>query len=213
MVRNPSVLECRRNVSASLDGSALRHRLFVYGSLKTGFTNFERYLGVSVARGGAELIGIGVTQQSFPMVIRPRRFSPTLAPVLMDKPNVGHNIRGEVFQVDHSTLAALDILEGVAVGKYYKDSIQVEVQSPRCSRTLTCTCYFSLAKAELLSQEYIPEYLAEHHALYNPSAVKEDIAALCRGTLSTPREKEVVTPSEHRSADADEEAETRLREL
>ncbi|CAK0896472.1 unnamed protein product, partial [Prorocentrum cordatum] len=152
---------CDRSVRRKLSGSATHHLLFVYGTLKRGLTNYKRYLEVSVNRGGARFVGLARTQELFPLVIRPADIlPPTRAPVLMDVPDTGHAIEGEVFQVDDSTLAGLDILEGVASGKYYRDSIEVHVRTT-CSAEalrLTCACYFFRARSELMSQERISHY-------------------------------------------------------
>merc|ERR1719401_2219273 len=103
-----------------------RHRLFVYGTLKRGFTNYQRYLGLAEERGKAEFIGEAVTLESFPLVVRPAHMPPaTCGPVLMDCPGKGHPIRGEVFLVDDSTLEAMDILEGVRSGHYYSRQLEV----------------------------------------------------------------------------------------
>ena len=149
-----------------------RHLLFVYGTLKRGYTNWQRYLGVAESHQAAHYLGSAVTLDTFPMVVRPADWpgSSTRAPVLMDQPGTGSTICGEVFRVDDRCLEAMDILEGVKSGMYFKRTLQVrmlgdddEAQPPAkrgkagadgeewlCGQTLSCTAYFFPASADLL---------------------------------------------------------------
>ena len=63
---------------------AARHLLFVYGTLKRGYTNWQRYLGVAESHQAAHYLGSAVTLDAFPMVVRPADWpgSSTRAPVL-----------------------------------------------------------------------------------------------------------------------------------
>ena len=150
---------------------AARHLLFVYGTLKRGYTNWQRYLGIAESHGAAHFVGSAETVEAFPMVIRPEGMAPaTRAPVLMDVPGTGEVICGEVFRVNDRCLEAMDILEGVGSGVYFKRTLQVrmlgdddEAQPPAkrgkagadgeewlCGQTLSCTAYFFPASADLL---------------------------------------------------------------
>eukprot|EP00964_Phaeocystis_antarctica_P139898 scaffold104676_cov57-Phaeocystis_antarctica.AAC.1 len=82
-----------------------RHLLFVYGTLKRGYTNWQRYLGIAESHGAAHFVGPAETLESFAMVVRPEGVAPaTRAPVLMDEPGAGEHICGEVFRVDDRCL-------------------------------------------------------------------------------------------------------------
>merc|ERR1711918_136073 len=110
---------CSRTFSTARDTSS--NVLFVYGTLKRGYTNYQRYLGPAERHKKAVFLGEAVTQERYPMVIRPLHMLPsTCGPVLMDKVGTGSCIKGEVFRVDDDTLTAWDILEGVSSGHYYK---------------------------------------------------------------------------------------------
>ncbi|CAJ1436102.1 unnamed protein product, partial [Effrenium voratum] len=77
--------------------------VFVYGTLKRGFTNHVRYLGLAEKCRKAVYAGRAKTRLRFPMVLRPPHVEPTtVAPVLMDKEGAGHHIHGEVYRVDGS---------------------------------------------------------------------------------------------------------------
>mmetsp|Transcript_31209 Transcript_31209/g.89553 ORF Transcript_31209/g.89553 Transcript_31209/m.89553 type:complete len:331 (-) Transcript_31209:92-1084(-) len=158
--------------------------LFVYGTLKRGFTNHARYLAFSEAKKKAAFLGSATTEEKYPMVIRPPHVKPTTcAPVLIDKAGSGHCVHGEVYKVDADTLAALDILEGVRSGFYYKKAIQVVLaeSAPGSSGSLGCQAYFFPETEELMALPPHPSYLQEHHALYQPAPINREIAELCQG--------------------------------
>jgi len=155
--------------------------IFVYGTLKRGFTNYERYLGVAVASGGATFVGEGMTSEPFPLVIRPAHMPPTTCgPVLMDQAegHEGNQIIGEVFRVDDRCLEAMDVLEGVKSGYYYKRSTSIRMED---AILMQCDAYFYPPNGELLALPLQPAYTAEHHALYQPGPVNQQILALCQG--------------------------------
>ena len=178
-----------------------RHLIFVYGTLKRGFTNWHRYLGVAESHGAAHFVGAAQTVDAFPMVVRPPQMAPTTcAPVMMDLAGTGSRVLGEMYRVDDRTLEALDILEGVKSGAYYKRTVAAlvleeerrEAEPPPEKRrrtepadwlvgqTLSCTAYFFPASEQLLALELRACYTADLHALYTPKAINEQILALCK---------------------------------
>lgn len=154
------------------------HSMFVYGTLKRGYTNYERYLGLALERGKSRFVGRATTVERCPLVVRPVHIKPkTCGPVLMDQVGTGHCIKGEVYKIDDSTLEAMDILEGVHSGAYYKRPTQVRMDSD--GSTADTIAYFFPASKELLDLPYCEEYTAEHHALYQPPPVNQKIVELC----------------------------------
>ena len=90
--------------------------VFVYGTLKKGFPNHARFLGA------ARLVGAFRTVSAFPLVLDGERCSPCL----VDSPGAGRRVRGEVYAVGHTTLAALDRLERTtAPDGYHRRPIDV----------------------------------------------------------------------------------------
>eukprot|EP00928_Gymnodinium_smaydae_P021605 TRINITY_DN18453_c0_g1_i1.p1 TRINITY_DN18453_c0_g1~~TRINITY_DN18453_c0_g1_i1.p1 ORF type:complete len:366 (+),score=87.32 TRINITY_DN18453_c0_g1_i1:97-1098(+) len=171
----------------------LPHRIFVYGTLKRLFANHFRYLGVAERNGSAEYLGRALTEERFPLVVRPPELPPLgrCGPVMLDRPGAGERILGEVFRVSDQVLAALDILEDVARGSYFKRVITVEQRSTVGMREVTsreeCTAYLYPAKEELLALEHFAEYTADHHAKYRPGpSINEEILRLCGGHHGTP---------------------------
>lgn len=167
----------------------LQHTVFVYGTLKRLFTNHVRYLGVSENRGGARYLGRAQSVEKYPLVVRPKHLLPaTLAPVLLDAPGAGYQIKGEVFKVDGSTLEGLDLLEGVNKGLYYQKVIPVRLDDAGGggdghgrANDLTCISYFYPSRPELVELEAMPEWTVAHHDAYTPAAIDQRMLDLFRG--------------------------------
>lgn len=80
-------------------------QVFVYGTLKKGEPN--HYLLASDSNGFAEYVCDGITVAKFPMIVGTRRN----VPFLLNAPETGHNISGEIYSVDEKMFKCLDILE------------------------------------------------------------------------------------------------------
>ncbi|MCR9254837.1 MAG: gamma-glutamylcyclotransferase [Alphaproteobacteria bacterium] len=75
--------------------------VFVYGTLKRGFQNHSPYMD------GLPFKGRHRTVEMFPLVT----FGEWLTPCLMNDPGKGHRVWGELFEVPHDRLPAMDHLE------------------------------------------------------------------------------------------------------
>lgn len=91
------------------------HDVFVYGTLKRGFPNFEFNMP------GTRYVGRFRTVDAFPLVVGGRWHSP----YLIDEPGQGHQVWGEVFTVSEDHLRRLDELESVHLPSGYR---RVETQ-------------------------------------------------------------------------------------
>ena len=76
------------------------YRVFVFGTLKEGFPNFD-------ANSGLRFPGGFVTVERFPLYLVGERFSPWL----IDKAGTGQQVAGQVFQVGQDALEHMDKLE------------------------------------------------------------------------------------------------------
>lgn len=93
--------------------------VFVYGTLKEGFPNFAR-------NPGRRVDGAYRTQQPYPLYVV-QLPNEDRAPWLVDQPGAGHQVAGEVFEVDAASLAAMDAFEEVGLpGGYLRSDIVVE---------------------------------------------------------------------------------------
>lgn len=94
------------------------HNVFVYGTLKRGFPNFDAHMQT------AEFVGAARTVTAYPLVIG----GSWRTPYLIDEPGNGHRVAGEIFAVDGQTLALLDQLEGLDHPKgYHRTTIALEL--------------------------------------------------------------------------------------
>ena len=94
--------------------------LFCYGTLKRDEVNYPHWLSNSR---DAHFITKASTVQRYPLFCNP----PALhcSPCLLDSPNLGHRVNGEVFDVAEEHVVILDELEGVREGVYKIGVIQV----------------------------------------------------------------------------------------
>jgi gamma-glutamylaminecyclotransferase len=99
------------------------HSVFVYGTLKSPYWNHRL-----IEHGGGKFLGVGMTKEKFllfdggiPYVINPP--DPT---VRLKLGRYFGQIKGEVYQVDDPTLAALDRLEGHPNG-YRRESTRCKL--------------------------------------------------------------------------------------
>nr|XP_037277603.1 putative gamma-glutamylcyclotransferase CG2811 [Rhipicephalus microplus] len=83
----------------------MTHCVFVYGTLKSGETN-HRIL-TDPANGHSTFLGEAKTLKKWPLVL----VSPYEIPCLLPCEGLGHEVRGEVYQVDDRMLEVLDRLE------------------------------------------------------------------------------------------------------
>ena len=78
-------------------------RLFALGTLKRSFALHDHALC------GATCLGRFRTCVPYPLVIA----GPWFAPMLFDEPGAGHQIEGELYEVDAPRLARIDTLESI----------------------------------------------------------------------------------------------------
>ena len=99
-------LRQRRRVVEQEEVPGTRVSVFLYGTLKTKFANYNAYLSCAVSRGQARYVHDAKTMASFDLVLWGDRD----VPGMVDGPPLeeGRHVHGEVFECDHNTLAALD---------------------------------------------------------------------------------------------------------
>jgi len=101
--------------------------IFVYGTLKRGQPN--HYLIQQISNGRHYFLGTALTVRPWPMVISP----PNYAPCILDYPDHGEIIHGELYYVDVRKLDDLDRLEQHP-DYYTREGITVTLeQIPECS--------------------------------------------------------------------------------
>ncbi|XVJ71631.1 MAG: gamma-glutamylcyclotransferase [Rhizobacter sp.] len=139
-------------------------RIFVYGTLKTGFPNFHINTGIRVP-------GRFVTVQRYPLYL----IGPTRVPWLVSRPGEGEFVVGEVFEVDATTLAQMDVLEQIDEPLWYaREPLLVRALDDPTLPSVQVQVYFG--SAERVSMETIhagplAEYTPAHATHYRPDAV------------------------------------------
>jgi gamma-glutamylaminecyclotransferase len=137
--------------------------VFVFGTLKEGFPNFQSNRGV-------RLPGEFLTEQRLPLYLVGERHSPWL----VNLPGQGHRITGQVFEVDRAALDRMDELERVTEPDGYRRlTLSVVAKTP--SATLAAPVFAYLKQPEQVSAAGVrlgplAEYTLEHAALYRSRA-------------------------------------------
>lgn len=96
--------------------------VFVYGTLKQGFSNHILMEDLMTA-GDAAFVGPCRTLHRLPLVCGPYR-----VPFLLNLPGRGQRVAGELYAVSAEGIARMDELEGLTRGHYERLPITVEVQ-------------------------------------------------------------------------------------
>ena len=122
--------------------------LFVYGTLKKGYSNHEKYLCNSL------FMGTYKTTLKYPLVIAGKRFSPVLIP----EEGIGHYVIGEMYKVNLDILDKVDELE--SVGKLYGYSRNtIRVTCLENKNTEYCHAYFKRReKLDIIHSGYLEKY-------------------------------------------------------
>ncbi|KAF1323403.1 hypothetical protein FI667_g10536, partial [Globisporangium splendens] len=155
---------------------ALDTYVYVYGTLKQGFYNYDVYLKPAVAFGKAELVGAAQTANpEFHLVLKKDRFVPCMYRAPVD----GYKVPGEVYRVDKDALEALDILEAVAEKYYLREEIEVELlDGELAGETILAHAYVMPVRGELLTLTRVPVYSEELHVGYKSRTRTPKLAIL-----------------------------------
>ncbi|XP_050089948.1 putative gamma-glutamylcyclotransferase CG2811 [Anopheles aquasalis] len=129
-------------------------RVFVYGTLKRGEPN-HHWL-TDVANGMASFVGRGTTVARYPLVIGSRYN----IPFLLDVPDRGHRVRGEIYDIDDHMLGRLDVLEDYP--RLYErrtEAIQCEGTAGGTGEVVSCWIYLlQRFPPHLLEERMLEEY-------------------------------------------------------
>jgi len=91
----------------------MKHNIFVYGTLKRGGSNHRRMAG-------QQFVAAAHTKPIY------RIYAIGDYPAMVDAPQDGCSIEGEIWAVDNECLARLDRLEGLNEGLYKRVPIQLQ---------------------------------------------------------------------------------------
>jgi gamma-glutamylaminecyclotransferase len=121
-------------------------KLFVFGTLKRGF---PLHHGLA----GAQFCGEYRTVERFPMLIAGHWF----APMMLNEPGLGHQVAGELYEIDAACLARLDGIE--SMGQPGNLRLAIDVTPIRGGAPETALVYMkSRALADPIHSEYRASY-------------------------------------------------------
>ena len=149
------------------------HTLFVDGTLKRGFYNHNVYLRRAEDNCTAKYLGTAITNDKFALKV----LGPRCIPALLEDPT-DYSINGEVYAVSDDVLEAMDLLEGVAVGHYFRRQRGVQMQAKNeKSKNEDCWVYLQTPKGDRQLLEKEPSYdtyTEDLHNTYVPPTAKPD---------------------------------------
>ena len=128
------------------------HRVFVFGTLKQGFCNFHINRGQRVG-------GDFVTVERYALYILGEENLPWLLPTA----GQGHAVVGQLFEVDDTTLAAMDRLERIDEPLWYR-RVAIAVRPREGGVASTAWVYFGNVERLALEAVHVgpvPEYTQE----------------------------------------------------
>ena len=138
------------------------HSIFIYGTLKRGYPNHDKYLK------DQNYLGEYRTVECYPLVIANKWF----APVLIHEPGEGNQIIGELYRINNNKLHELDRLEHTNHVQGYT-RIVIDIQN---IRNLKFSHAFTYAKKRSqvadISSEYLSEYIDRK---YIPLAMRKHL--------------------------------------
>lgn len=116
------------------------HRVFVYGTLKEGYANHGRILS-----GRARKLGTALTASCYHTMFCTGAFPVLFRTHWREEFDRGQ-VRGEVYEVDDTVLAQLDLLESNG-RMYQRRVINVIVDTPERTYMTTAWAYYGMSRA------------------------------------------------------------------
>ncbi len=135
----------------------MNHRIFVYGTLKKGFPNHDRYMQ------SAEKLGGYRTVESYPLVLIGERY----VPCMIDAPGEGEQIEGELYEVDDDCLKRLDALERIKKRDGYR-RCKIRLRSVAQQDAVTLEAY-----AYLIAPKFAKDQRSDYLKIYSLADAKK----------------------------------------
>jgi gamma-glutamylaminecyclotransferase len=119
------------------------HWIFVYGTHKRGFACHAPLLD------SATFVGTFRTLEAYPLIVT----GPFFSPILLNAPNSGDRVFGEVFAIDDKTLEALDRAENIQSPLFSRNVLPVAATA---DPSFTANTHVYMADPELTSPASTP---------------------------------------------------------
>jgi gamma-glutamylaminecyclotransferase len=142
----------------------MKHLIFVYGTLKKGFPNHDRYMQ------SAEKVGNYRTVENYPLVLIGQRY----VPCMINAPGEGEHIEGELYEVDDDCLKRLDALERIKKPDGYR-RLKICLKSVEKYNAVSLEAHAYLISPKFAKDrrsDYLKIYRLEDAKKYNPRKKK-----------------------------------------
>lgn len=141
--------------------------VFVYGTLKKGFPNHDRYMSQM------RLVGTFRTRERYRLVLNGDRYSPCM----IAGAGQGRHVEGEVYEVDRSGLAWMDRLERVDHSDgYQRHRIRVDPVDGSPSETCEAQVYLKAPDGvDDPRSETLTAYTPDHAGRYRNRTINRSI--------------------------------------
>jgi gamma-glutamylaminecyclotransferase len=142
----------------------MKHRIFVYGTLKKGFPNHDRYMQ------SAEKLGNYRTVENYPLVLIGQRY----VPCMINAPGEGDHIEGELYELDDDCLKRLDALERIKKPDGYR-RLRINVRSVEKHNAVIVEAHAYLIAPKFAKDrrsDYLKTYRLEDAKKYRPGKKK-----------------------------------------
>lgn len=142
----------------------MKHLIFVYGTLKKGFPNHDRYMQ------SAEKVGNYRTVENYPLVLTGQRY----VPCMINAPGEGEHIEGELYEVDDDCLKRLDALERIKKPDGYR-RLKICLKSVEKYNAVSLEAHAYLISPKFAKDrrsDYLKIYRLEDAKKYNPRKKK-----------------------------------------
>jgi len=138
----------------------MQQLVFVYGTLKQGFCNFD-------ANGGTRLPGEYQALEAYPLYI----IGPGFLPWLVDMPGEGYRVVGQLFEIGDAALAEMDAFEETSRPNWYRrGKILVCRRGDSDAQAISAQVYYgsrSRMRMETIHDGPVAVYTHVHQASYS----------------------------------------------
>ena len=180
-------LDARRANVSELGSKSIR--VFLYGTMKRNFYNYNAYLSCACGRGQARFLHDAITKDPFRLILWGSRHVPAMVENSDENNNnndILPQIHGEVFLVDKNTLAGLDDFFEDGEVRYTRKPIRIIKSSASSSslrqrRDVHAYAYVVTPTTEFLNLPTLAEYTEMEHEKYSNPTFQPKVFELMTG--------------------------------